>query len=227
MNKIIIGKKVPVILTRLIFLLIAFSLTLSACSDDKTTYNEKPYIWPDRTAKDDCVEIILKSYEILDIEKYKEVLLEPDSSADKWPEGYIWYNQVIDIPYYGVSYDYEGDCKGTQGIFNHGLILDIDIHEGDWIPIDTVRSDSCFNCWQSIRDYDFYFYFDDDNRYSGSPKVHFIIGPDRDNPNKYVIYEATDIADYASEYLSANKSRRIVFEDRDFSWGAVKSIYRD
>ncbi len=204
-------------------LLLAFCLVLPACSEDRVVGNKSSDTWPDRTEMEDCVDIILMSYEQKNIEKYCEVLLEPDNSAEKWPEGYIWYNQPRDTVEYGASYDYEEDSLATLGIFDMYYSGTLNIYEGSWEKINSFKGQSCENCWESIRNYYLDMGFRDGQHYVGDFIVHFIIGPDREDQNKYIIYQASDLYEVSQfNHTKVNMG----FDTEETSWGALKAMYR-
>ncbi len=176
-------------------------LAVSGCIlDPKEAVEDNPgpeVTWPDRTQRDDIIEVITKVYKYRNIEKYKEALLENDEESDMFPQGYIWRNQTTDIEDHGEIYNYDEDVSGTGGILEHHISGEFHLYstgtEGEWRSYTTFRNEPCDNCWETIRFYDFDFEFDDGQHYMGNDKVQLIIGPDRDEPGKFVIYQATDL----------------------------------
>lgn len=162
--------------------------------------------WPDRTNKEDCVTIITRVYNEtgVPIEKYKEVLLTPGAlQEEEFDAGYIWYNQKDEWNQYSESLTYDEDCRGTEGILENATSLSITIFatyppdttgvwDGYWKKIDEIRGVEGNNFWTTTRNYLFDFTFGDD-RYHGDFDVIFTIGPDPEDPSKYVIYQAHDM----------------------------------
>lgn len=183
---------------------LAVIVTLLAASgcilDPKEAVEDNPgpeVTWPDRTQRNDIIEVITKVYKYRNIEKYKELLLENDEESDMFPEGYIWRNQETDYKDYGEIYTYDQDVRGTEGILEHVISMTFIIYPAtpgnDWSSYTTFRNEPCDDCWETIREYSFDIEFDDEQHFMGNYKVQFIIGPDRDGSGKYVIYQATDL----------------------------------
>jgi len=177
-------------------------LAVSGCIlDPKEAVEDNPgpeVTWPDRTAKDDIIEVITKVYKYRNIEKYKELLLENDEESDVFPEGYIWRNQPTDYDDYGETYTYDQDVRGTGGILEHAISMDFALYfigtEDEWRRFPEFRNEPCNDCWETVNlFYNFDIEFDDGQHYMGDDKVQLIIGPDRDGSGKYVIYQATDL----------------------------------
>jgi hypothetical protein len=177
---------------------IVFALTsMPGCIlDPKETVEEEkkpPVTWPDRTEKEDIIEIILLVHQTEDIEKYKEVLLKP-SSHDQFPEGYIWFHQVEDFDeLQETSLSYTQDWQGTAGYLDHETGLELRIFPGTWDPEDTFRGEDCTDCWTTTRKYELDIHLDDGKHYYGDFFVLYVIGPDPDNEDKYVLYAARDL----------------------------------
>ena len=61
-----------------------------------------------------------------------------------------------------------------------------------WTEVYEVFGEPCEDCWSTQRNYRFSVTFGD-MTYQGDDEVQFTIGPDPDNPGKYVIYRADDL----------------------------------
>ncbi len=184
--------------------------------------------WPDRTEKEDCIEIIELVYEHRNIEKYREVLLKPDTDREKFKYGYIWYNKVSQGNPLVLSLDYDEDCECTQRILDNAEMLQLSLYPSvivseTWTKIDEVFGEPCEDCWYTQRNYRFYVSFGHD-MFMGDDEVSFVIGPDPGNPGKYVIYRADDLLTMLSFLLKPEKQHSI--SSQGISWGAVKSMYR-
>jgi len=149
--------------------------------------------WPDRSSPEDCVRIINMVYKYKDMDNYRTALLKPDSGSDEFPEGYIWYNMEDDIYQYGEYYDYGQDTLGTAGILERSISLTLKVSSGDWNAVSSFRGEPCVNCRETVRSYYFDIEFDDGEHFLGDYFVQFVVGPDRDDSARYVIYEASDI----------------------------------
>lgn len=182
--------------------------------------------WPDRSSPEDCVRIINMVYEYGDMDNYRKALLEPDSGSDEFPEGYIWYNMEDDIYQYGEYYDYGQDTLGTAGILEHSISLTLKVSSGDWNAVSSFRGEPCVNCWKTVRGYYFDIEFDDGEHFLGDYFVQFVVGPDRDDSDRYLIYEASDIDAGGIERPLVSRGRGRVGSVHEVSWGALKSMYR-
>ncbi|MBD3178592.1 MAG: hypothetical protein GF417_02785 [Candidatus Latescibacteria bacterium] len=159
----------------------------------------EPVEWPDRTDREDVIEIVLLVYETEDIEKYKEVLLKPDSHDD-YPEGFYWFHQIEDVRDDAVSEDYWGytvDWQTTGMVLDHEAGLELKIYPGTWESEDDFRGIPCDDCWKTIRGYKIDITLDDGRHFISDYYVQFVIGPDPDNQNKYVIYAMRDLREGA------------------------------
>ncbi|MDZ7860448.1 MAG: hypothetical protein U5O15_07255 [Candidatus Krumholzibacteriota bacterium] len=185
-------------------LIFSVIITSGCILDPKETtdqpVNEEP--WPDRTEKDHCIEIIDRVYEEKDIEKYKELLLEPDQRPEpEFSDGYIWYNQPTDVSEYGEILSYQEEWMGTQGIFNNAVgTLNITLSEYSGLDSDwTEESGMGDGFWSKKVNYFFTFELPDPDNpgetkiYNGDSDVEFFIGPDPEDPEKYLLYRARDV----------------------------------
>jgi hypothetical protein len=151
--------------------------------------------WPDRTGREDCVEIMEMVYQYRNIEKYGEMLLRPDTS-EVFPEGYIWFNQVEDFAdgeVVDLYLNYDQDVAATDSILSHSDSLYLDIFTADWDSLEIFRGKSYSGCWKTIRSYHLFSRMDSGRNYFCYFYIRLIIGPDPDEDNKYQIYEAFDL----------------------------------
>ena len=180
--------------------LVLFIITAGCILDPKEAIDENPVPeedWPDRTDKGDCIEIIDLVYKHRNIEKYKEVLLKPDQTREKFKDGYLWLNQELEVDSLGEDYSYDQDCLGTQWILDNAETLRMDLYPSvivseTWTKIDEIFGDPCDDCWSTQKNYVFSVDIGEDT-FNGDDEVRFVIGPDPDNPGKYVIYRADDL----------------------------------
>jgi hypothetical protein len=209
-------------------IILLFFLVYPSCTDDKTTGPKKDQgiDWPNRADKEDCIEILKMTYEHRDIDKYQEIILQPDPESDYFPEGYIWYNHPGDTLEYGVFYDFEQDWKATLGIFEESRELFLGITEGEWTELHEFRGKPCSNCWGTTRSYvvEMFRELGEMNFYASS-KVRFVIGPARHLPYKYLIYEATDWDYSNSLYQDGIHGNNLSTSASAITWSELKGIF--
>ncbi len=160
-----------------------------------------PVEWPDRTDKEDCIGIVDLVYKTEDIEKYKEVLLKPGIlNQDQEDPGYIWYNQeeIVGTEIEGrtvpPAHYYTDEWQITERIFQNVVSLEFNFYPGTWDEFtDEFRNKPCDNCWITTRDYNYNVKFNDGMNYSGDYKVRWLVGPDPEDPDKFVIYQMEDL----------------------------------
>jgi len=206
--------------------LIAVAVSVFSCRDDDDKRIFRPgdgIDWPDRTSKEDCITIFEMAYEHKNIGKYSQILLMPDTN-NVFTEGYRWYNQwelYADGMIPAEYFDYSDDIALTDSLFTHATELDLTILAPDWDSIGTFRSEPCTDCWKTTSAYvtditlDGHFH-----HFSHSFYIHFIIGPDPENPDKYLIYEIED--DKRLDYLKRDKEVKYT---EHVSLGEVKCLY--
>ncbi|MBD3179292.1 MAG: hypothetical protein GF417_06665 [Candidatus Latescibacteria bacterium] len=163
--------------------------------DSVTSPVESGIDWPDRTEAEDCVAIMEMVFRHGNIDKYRDLLLRPDTSG-VFPQGYIWFNQVEDITGGEVEDLYlncDQDIAATDSILSNSDSLYLDIFTADWDSLEIFRGKPCSDCWKTIRSYHLFWRMDSGRNYFCYFYLKLIIGPDPDEDNKYQIYEAFDL----------------------------------
>jgi len=184
------------------FFLVALALFIAAAGcilDPKEAVDDNPVPeenWPERTDREECIEVIDMVYKHKNIEKYKEVLLKPDTERENFKDGYLWFNQVLQLDSLSEFDNYDEDCEGTQWILDNAEMIQMFLFPSaivsqTWTEVDEVFGEPCEDCWSTQRNYNFSITVGD-MIYTGDDEVQFTIGPDPDNPGKYVIYRADD-----------------------------------
>lgn len=190
------------LLRKTLVALVAAALVLTSLPgcilDPKESVEEPktpPVEWPDRTGKEDLVEIVKLVYRTEDMDKYAEALLKPDTH-DLFEQGYIWYNQnedvvsgAVDVEFWGYTEEY----TLTERLLNNVNDITLEIYPGSWTALETFREEPCEDCWDSLRDYKIDVETSDQMHYIGEYKIRYVIGPDPENPGKYVIYQMEDL----------------------------------
>jgi hypothetical protein len=157
---------------------------------------DPPVEWPDRTSRDDVIEIVVLSYQEQNrdpdqaISKYRDVLhsqyffrLHPD---DVEPGG----SQIMPRL---------EDEASTEWIFGNETMLELEITDvGAWDPIAEVEGEPCENCWETTRQYYVQAQFGDETTIFQSPPerafVTIIAAPDENDPeNKWVLRAMFDL----------------------------------
>jgi hypothetical protein len=236
----------------LILMFIGLPIIFLCCGeDDPVNPGDGANIWPDRTNKEDCINIIKRVYDERKIEKYKELLLKPGVlQEEEFAYGYIWKNQQNDTIECGQTQIYDEDWRGTAGILDSASELQLKLYscaasqEEDWEKVSEIRGVEGPNFWRTIRNYNFLFNFGNE-LYVGDYDVIFVIGPDPADSSKYVIYQADDVPKhYGASALNILKREEgfsiydiFTLRDREdgkrqpaspeqTSWGAVKFRYK-
>jgi hypothetical protein len=208
-------------------IILSVMVVFSSCTDDNTS-GPKVIEWPNRTQKEDCIEILRMTYEYRNIDKYQEIMLQPESESDYYPEGYIWYNTSYDALEYGASYDYDQDLLGTREIFEKLQDLRLRITEKEWSELNEFRGEPCSDCWIISGLYNIFGYWEsEDMRFIASGLVRFTIGPDRSDANKYLIYEAADINFSSCVEPGVNPvgGLSINLSAMEWAWGRLKGFF--
>ena len=208
-----------------ILILLLVLMMLSACSEDKSS-GPKTIDWPDLAQKEDCIKTLKMAYEHMNIDKYEEILLCSDSESDYFPEGYIWYNNLGVVSRYGVSYDYDQDLIVTSIIFDEAQYLQLWIFDNEWTEILEFRGEPCSNCWTTTMEYYVEMYCKSEDRgWVVSSLISFVIGPDRNSGNTYLIYEAADgNYSYGVDQGGVPK-RKLAFGGSMGKWSEIKGYY--
>jgi len=192
------------LIRRSLVALIAVALLMTSLPgcilDPKETVEEQkkePVEWPDRTDIEDCIEIIDLVYNReKDVEKYKEVLLKPSQDdSDPLSDGFYWWNQKEDVDEGRIEefWGYSVEWMSTAGLLQHEQGMSLDMFPGTWESISDFRGGPCEDCWETIRSYYLDVKLDNGMNYIGDFFVKFVVGPDPDNPDRYVIYQMEDL----------------------------------
>ena len=201
-------------------LLIFFISTLFiCCGEDKGTNPVNNEInWPDRTDVEDCLETVMMSYQHRDIEKYKEVILKPDTNFI-FPEGFLWFIPEEDISTGQIEMhvlNYYQDVAATDSIFHNALELDLDISCGSWDSLEFFRNKECFDCWKTMREYHIEVILDSGDHYISNMHIRFDVGPDPVTSDKYAIYQVEELISGAGKIISGSEPGSIIEIKRAF-----------
>lgn len=204
-------------------LIIFISMLFPACREDSRITGPDTgngIEWPDRTSREECVEVLEMALSHRGAEQYRELLLEPDSTSQT-PEGYLWLNNQgetdSDLP---DSLDYAGDVEAVENLLAHILEMDIRVFDGNWYPLEYFRGRSCSDCWETLRSYMISARLDNGEVYGGEFRLMLTVGPDPADAGKYVIYEAVDLP-------KAGKSvGKLPADVEGTSLGELKNIFR-
>jgi len=196
-------------------LIILSVFLLISCEEDKVTDPTDPVEWPDRTEKEDCVTIMEMVYRHREIEKYEDLLLEPDTSG-VFPEGFMWLSHsedIIDENCWG----YYQEVTLTDSILTHALELELDLSsEGDWDTLETFREQPCSGCWQTIRDYYLHVVLDNGTDYITDSFIRLVIGPDPADPARFLIYQQEEMRQGVQGQVGDTGEEK---------WGYIKSLF--
>ncbi|MBD3179291.1 MAG: hypothetical protein GF417_06660 [Candidatus Latescibacteria bacterium] len=175
-----------------------------------------------RTAKQDCIDMLVESLYSEDIEEYAEVLLEPGTSGD-YPEGYIWYNQTEDIRSGAVAdtfLTFEEDTAMIKEVLLHEVGLEFMIYPSGWDSLEMFRNLPCTNCWETVRGYKIDISFDSGRHVMGDYYLRFLVGPDPSDSDKYLIYQIEDLR------VPPGKVNMKGLISEDVSFGAIKGMFK-
>ena len=179
-------------------------LGASGCILNPEEDNEPPdpvvIDWPDLSEKEDCIETILLLYDnynrLGDVSKaisdhYEKILY--DDPADL--KDYVWYMSIVDVTKGDDPIMTRAkDISGTEGLLKYASLLDFNLQGA---PTWERREDVCDNCWMTTRQYSFNCNITVDGELksyvSDLSNVAFIVGPHHDDPNKWAIYQASDL----------------------------------
>ena len=181
-------------------LLIAAMLVSPSCIFDPKENEEikvdPPVEWPDRTSRDDVIEIVVLSYQ--------EQNRDPDQAISK-------YRDVLHSQYFFRLHPDDVEPGGsqimarledeasTEWIFGNETMLELEITDvGAWDPIAEVEGEPCENCWETTRQYYVQAQFGDETTIFQSPPerafVTIIAAPDENDPeNKWVLRAMFDL----------------------------------
>ncbi|MGM0484739.1 MAG: hypothetical protein ACQERI_09340 [Candidatus Krumholzibacteriota bacterium] len=175
---------------------ICLSVLMLSCIEDNRVAGpeaDNSLDWPDRSLKEDCVDIMVLSLVRGSSVKYRELLLKPDTTG-VFPEGFIWYsNQNNGEENLPPLLDYNQDVEAVDLLLSHAIDFRFKIDPGNWYPRDFFRGSECADCWESTRGYILLATLDNGEAYSGMFRLNLVIGPDPENSGKFVIYEAADL----------------------------------
>jgi hypothetical protein len=161
----------------------------SGCSDDTAKPAGEKSPNGDLTAPEDCITNLLVSYELRDIDRYKQVL-----HVD-----YLWYGKKWGVFGDDVDVlDYEQDVALTDQLFNSAVMLDLEIDPGTWLEIEKIGEDSCAGCWQTDRVYRIQVQLPgDETIYTGHGLARLVVIPiDNDGTTEYRIFRGYDLDYY-------------------------------
>ncbi|MBD3179290.1 MAG: hypothetical protein GF417_06655 [Candidatus Latescibacteria bacterium] len=161
-------------------------LSLS-CGEKKSEPGNQSMEWPDRTKKEDCIRILEMSFRHRDIERYRNLILEPDSTAI-FPEGFKYHYLQDDMEAPVMSINYSDEIGITSGLFNHADTLDLRISPAGWERLKSFRGRPCEDCWKTERE-ELFVYEYGDRTFRGEYIAGIIIGPDPADTDKYLIYQ--------------------------------------
>ena len=184
--------------------MVILMLGASGCILNPEEDNEPPepvnIDWPDLSEKEDCLETILLLYNYYNrlgdvskaISDHYELILydDPDDLKD-----YVWYMSIVDVTKgEDPIMTRAGDIAGTEGLLKNASLLDFKLEGAPtWIQIEDV----CDNCWTTTRQYSFSCKITVEGElksYISEPtNVEFIVGPHHNDPNKWAIYQASDL----------------------------------
>ena len=151
-----------------------------------------PPEFKDRTEREHVIENMELSYQVTDLEHYKE-LLHMD---------YIWHMQEGSDPEF-LSRDQ--DINATKGIFDSKKFghpdenkrierLELQIYDGRWDSLHSIEGEPCSDCWYSERVYDITIDVASGTTIHGYDRVDFyIVGADEGGKRKYKIIRADDV----------------------------------
>ncbi|MBD3179289.1 MAG: hypothetical protein GF417_06650 [Candidatus Latescibacteria bacterium] len=177
--------------------------------------------WPERSVKENCVELLEMTLSHSAPEKYRELLLKPDTSGT-FPEGYRWINNAAEpdseLP---PSIDYHMDIDAVSRVISHAEEMELEIEGGNLYSESYFRGKRCDNCWSTIREYRLMAMMDNNKTYYGYFRISVFIGPDPDESGKYLIYQATDLP------APTAGSGKFPAGVEDTSLGELKHFYRE
>ncbi|MFO7914883.1 MAG: hypothetical protein R6U43_04235 [Candidatus Krumholzibacteriales bacterium] len=202
-------------------LVLVLSALFICCDEDRVTSPGGGDDPPVKITRENCVEMLVEAFNEMDIEKYRGLLLKPDTS-NVFSDGYIWHNQQEDFMSGYVeleSLDYYQDIEATDSLFAHAGEVDLDLYHGAWDSLEVFRGISCADCWETVRRYQMYVYADDWNYY-GLFYIRLVIGPDPGISDSYLIYQARDLR-------RVDSINRLPSDSEDVSLGQIKSIFVD
>jgi len=203
--------------------IICISMLFPACREDSRISNPdhgSGIEWPDRTSREGCVKMLEMALSHHGAEQYRELLLEPDSTSE-FPEGYVWLNNQgetdSDLP---DSLDYAGDVEAVENLIAHILEMDIRIFDSNWYSLDYLRGRNCSDCWETLRSYMISARLDNGEVYVGEFRLMITVGPDPEDTERYVIYEAVDLPKAGKDV------GKLPADVEGTSLGELKNIFR-
>jgi len=184
--------------------MVILMLGASGCILNPEEDNEPPepveINWPDLTEKEDCIETILLLYNYYNrldnvskaIEDHYVPLLYDDPNNIK---DYVWYMSIVDVTQGDDPImTRDRDIAGTEGLLKNASLLEFKL-EG--APVWNTVTDVCDNCWTTTRQYSFTCKITVDGELksftSELANVEFVVGPHHNDPNKWAIYQASDL----------------------------------
>ena len=176
-----------IIFPGLIFLIAAVFL---CCGEKGREEKAESQDWPDRTGREDCLKIMEMAYSRRDIDRYREILLKPDS-AGLFPGGYKVYflRENADSATFSFHMNYANEIKTAAGLFRHADSLRLKMSDADWERVEEFRGVECTDCWKTEKEYDLMARLEDNKVVNGHYLARYVIGPDPNEKGKYLIYQ--------------------------------------